>query len=94
MISATYNFLLMPFSFSPPKSLPKSDTAEAGGSASRKVNDAGRRACGSRVVKKFECVRVPMPSHAAPNPLQIEVTGAVGGSWCVYNLGSTLRRGC
>lgn len=31
-----------------------------------------------------------MPSLAAPNPPQIEVTGAVGGSWCVYNHGSTL----
>lgn len=32
-----------------------------------------------------------MPSHAVPNPPQIEVSGAIGGSWCVYNLGSTLR---
>lgn len=32
-----------------------------------------------------------MPSHAVPNPPQIEVSRAIGGSWCVYNLGSTLR---
>lgn len=32
-----------------------------------------------------------MPSHAVPNPPQIEVSGAIGGSWCVYNLSSTLR---
>lgn len=33
---------------------------------------------------------MPMPSHAVPNPAQIEVTGAGGGSWCVYNLSQTL----
>lgn len=31
-----------------------------------------------------------MPSHAVLNPSQIEVSGAIGGSWCVYNLGPTL----
>lgn len=32
-----------------------------------------------------------MPSHAVPNPSQIEVSGAIGGSWCVYNPSLTLR---
>lgn len=42
---------------------------------------------------KSLCVHVRMPSHAVPNPPQIEVTGAVGGSWCVYNLSQTLGVG-
>lgn len=32
-----------------------------------------------------------MPPHAVPNPSQIEVTGAIRGSWCVYNLSQTLE---
>lgn len=43
----------------------------------------------SQVVKGG--VYVWMPSHAAPNPSQIEVSGAIGGSWCVYKPSSTLR---
>lgn len=32
------------------------------------------------------CVCQRMPSPAVPNPSQIEVSGAIGGSRCVYNL--------
>lgn len=75
MMNATYNFLLVLFSFPPPKSpLPPDPTL------GRRCEGKQRRSVSGRpgMVKSLSCVHAAMPSHAAPNPPQIEVTG---GCW-------------
>jgi len=45
------------------------------------------------ISNKHECLCLRMPSHAALNPPQIEVSRAIGGSLCVYNLSLIFGKG-